>query len=351
MPHFSWVPAQFIVFLRKYDGNDWQSLVYKTASAQLREKAMKIQTMVLDEVSMIGMELFSFIDKRLRFLRKNNAHFGGIQAVIITGDFFQMSAIASTPLYINPDKVQDESNREAALLFRSFKFVQFKENCRQVQDDEFNDVLWALRTRNIKPSHIDFLKSRFEGRVSETERQNFRLSPRIFPTRALVKAYNNYSLIQQGKPVLKIVPVVFPKNARVENEYTLFLSDNVNVVLLDNVCVQLGLTNGSEGIFYKALYRKNYKSTSLPVVVLIYFPHYKGPCVYARNSTLPLVPIAPTTNSEYVKSENGKFTIKQFGICIRDAYTAHKCQGKTLNTGVICSGNRDYFFNEFYKIH
>ncbi|OXA44901.1 ATP-dependent DNA helicase PIF1 [Folsomia candida] len=203
---------------------------------QLREKAMKIQTMVLDEVSMIGMELFSFIDKRLRFLRKNNAHFGGIQAVIIT------------------------------------------ENCRQVQDDEFNDVLWALRTRNIKPSHIDFLKSRFEGRVSETERQNFRLSPRIFPTRALVKAYNNYSLIQQGKPVLKIVPVVFPKNAR------------------------LGLTNGSEGIFYKALYRKNYKSTSLPVVVLIYFPHYKGPCVYARNSTLPLVPIAPTTNSEFRKS-------------------------------------------------
>ena len=225
--------------IRKYDGNNWNNLANKAASAKLRENALHIQTLVLDEVSMISIELFSFIDKRLRHLRKNNAFFGGIQNVVISGDFFQMPAIASTPLYVNPNKLEDDQ-RQAALLFRSFQFVQFKENCRQIKDDKFNEVLRALRIRNIKADHVKFLQTRLASRVSETEREAFNSAPRIFPTRILVKAYNHYSLIQQGKPVLKIVPTVSPKNAIVENEFTLFLSDNVNVVLLENVCTEIG---------------------------------------------------------------------------------------------------------------
>lgn len=333
--------------LKKYDGNDWPNLVHRRASHELKERAKAVQVLVIDEISMISLELFGFIDKRLQVLRKNKKSFGGIPCVLVAGDFLQLLCVASKPLYTNPNDLDDDFQIDASLVFRSFKFVQLLENCRHVYDPLFNEVLGALRNRTVNATHVAFLKTRLEQNVSQSERNRFIDVPRIYATRCLVKAYNLYHLIEQQKPVLKIVPIVTPRHQQVSEEYTIYLARGEKVVLTQNLSTKHRLFNNSEGTFYGALFRTNRKDNSMPVALLINFDSFLRPCVYSK-SGLRLVPIPSLQNIEFVKCANAKFSIRQFPIALRASMTSHKSQGRTLDLGVICPGNHDLFFNQFY---
>ncbi|OXA38837.1 ATP-dependent DNA helicase pif1 [Folsomia candida] len=253
--------------LKKYDGNDWPNLVHRRASHELKERAKAVQVLVIDEISMISLELFGFIDKRLQVLRKNKKSFGGIPCVLVAGDFLQLLCVASKPLYTNPNDLDDDFQIDASLVFRSFKFVQLLENCRHVYDPLFNEVLGALRNRTVNATHVAFLKTRLEQNVSQSERNRFIDVPRIYATRCLVKAYNLYHLIEQQKPVLKIVPIVTPRHQQVSEEYTIYLARGEKVVLTQNLSTKHRLFNNSEGTFYGALFRTNRKDNSMPVAL------------------------------------------------------------------------------------
>ena len=72
--------------------SDWTAIRAKTAKP-LKSKAFTI--LIIDEISMIRADKFIEMDRKLRFLRKNDKPFGGIQ-VILFGDFYQAPPVVSS---------------------------------------------------------------------------------------------------------------------------------------------------------------------------------------------------------------------------------------------------------------
>lgn len=331
--------------LTKLEANEnWERKVYSRAKPELKEKARALVILVLEEISFIHLELYAFIDRRLRFLRNDKTSFGGIPYVISIGDALQMLPVGNKSIFTNPDELTDKPfSCDAAKLFRSFKFEQLFENCRVTHDLEFDELLTALRKREIQPHHVNLLNSRVDSTVSREERQRFSLAPRIFATNDLVSGYNLFSLLQAQKPILKIVPIVKPFNQYVADKFTLHLSDNVDVVLLENLSVSNRLFNGTECKFYKPIFRANISPKSMPACLLLHVPQYRGASIKIGELSL-----LPSSSSEFVKELNATFIVKQFKLALRAASSCHKAQERTLKQGVICLGSRDIFFNQTY---
>ncbi|MCR5411903.1 MAG: hypothetical protein K6E76_02700 [Patescibacteria group bacterium] len=54
-----------------------------------------IDTIVIDEISMVRADLFDFMDTFLQIVRENKMPFGGVQMVMI-GDLFQLPPVVTT---------------------------------------------------------------------------------------------------------------------------------------------------------------------------------------------------------------------------------------------------------------
>lgn len=55
--------------------------------SKLRQEFKNVHTIVIDEISMVSSEMFSFISRRLSDIKNNNNVFGGCNIIVI-GDFF-----------------------------------------------------------------------------------------------------------------------------------------------------------------------------------------------------------------------------------------------------------------------
>lgn len=68
-----------------------QHLTYSSLSGftlkKLRDYFQNVQTVIIDEISMVSSHIFSFINRRLVKIKSSNLPFGGLNIVVI-GDFF-----------------------------------------------------------------------------------------------------------------------------------------------------------------------------------------------------------------------------------------------------------------------
>ncbi|KAL3876691.1 hypothetical protein ACJMK2_034495 [Sinanodonta woodiana] len=58
----------------------------------IKRRIMNVDTLFIDEISMLSLKLFLQIEKVLRTVRESNFPFGGIQ-IIVSGDFFQLKPV------------------------------------------------------------------------------------------------------------------------------------------------------------------------------------------------------------------------------------------------------------------
>ena len=58
----------------------------------MRTKFVKLQVIIIDEVSMVGSNMFNFIDQRLRQICGVDKPFGGI-SLLLVGDMFQLRPV------------------------------------------------------------------------------------------------------------------------------------------------------------------------------------------------------------------------------------------------------------------
>ena len=63
-----------------------------TKKPTIRRQIEKCTMLAIDEISMLNIKAFEYVDKVLRLVRENNAPFGGIQVVFL-GDFFQLPPV------------------------------------------------------------------------------------------------------------------------------------------------------------------------------------------------------------------------------------------------------------------
>ena len=128
-----------------------------------KEAVLKaVDTIIIDEVSMVSADVFEKMNKILKIINQNDNMFGGKQVVIV-GDIFQL-----------PPVVKEDAEREYLLntyggihFFNSnayknssFNFVELTINHRQKSDAQFFEILNNIRMGFLNKHDIDILNSR-----------------------------------------------------------------------------------------------------------------------------------------------------------------------------------------------
>ncbi|HYV33623.1 MAG TPA: AAA family ATPase, partial [Candidatus Limnocylindria bacterium] len=140
--------------------------VKKLAPFNPKVKLLKnLQTLIIDEISMVRADLLDFVDK---FLKLNGPMpglpFGGIQVICI-GDLYQLPPVEKD--FGAGNSLIKEYNSPYFFDSRvfgaaNFKFVELKTIYRQ-KDQVFKDVLNAVRNNVASQEHLELLNSRASG--------------------------------------------------------------------------------------------------------------------------------------------------------------------------------------------
>lgn len=295
----------------------------KSRTTQLRQiKNCKI--LAVDEISMLNIEAFEYINEVLKQIKESPEPFGGIQVLFI-GDFFQLP-----PVEKEADSIRRYCFDSAVWEDLNLKNIVLKKNYRQ-NEENFITTLAHMRVNALDAEDIKLLNSRCvdsdtyqtdmlhifstneEANRYNTAKFNMIEEPiRIFSAedgvyRGTKLVYDNFT--ESENYILEI----FSKNCRAEKDIPLKLG--AKVMLLINMDFNKGLINGACG----TILGFNEKSINIKFDngVTASIPQHKFEYYY----------------NDRVVAERVQYPLKlAYGI------TIHKSQGMTLEKLVVdCS--------------
>ena len=124
-----------------------EQLLFKINSKkEVLKKIKNIEILIIDEVSMMSLELFNKLNFIFKNIRKNYKLFGGIQ-IIFCGDFFQLPPVDSVNFCFESEE------------FNQLDVIQLKTIFRQ-NDNVYKSLLNNIRVGKIKKSQVKLLQSK-----------------------------------------------------------------------------------------------------------------------------------------------------------------------------------------------
>jgi ATP-dependent DNA helicase PIF1 len=203
------------------------------------EKIAALQTLVIDEISMISAELLDKVSLYLQYVRKQKIPFGGLQ-VILCGDMFQLPPVDGE--YCFKAECWDGLN---------LVYVELKTQMRQQIDVEFANLLNDARLGICSDDSFSLLKkcrSTTFGEIVPTvlysknvdvdyinEREFRKLSDNGAETRSYDTVFSQHKDTKSWAESLKI-----PEKIE--------LCIGAQVILTANLSVEEGFVNGSRGM-------------------------------------------------------------------------------------------------------
>jgi len=122
----------------------------------------ELDTIVIDEISMVRADMLDCIDAFLKSARQSDRSFGGVQMIFIW-DLYQLP-----PIVGRNEKEFFESHYDSPYFFSanickgsefSLEFVELEKIYRQT-DQDFVDILNAIRNKTVEENHLDLLNTR-----------------------------------------------------------------------------------------------------------------------------------------------------------------------------------------------
>jgi hypothetical protein len=113
--------------------NGFQTLAFH--DYEFFKKLQQIDTIIIDEISMVSATLFSFISEMFSVIQQVTIAFGGLN-IIVAGDLAQLPPITGLPVY---------KSSEWKLFYPLF----LRKSQRQSQDQQFYNALQEIRIGNI----------------------------------------------------------------------------------------------------------------------------------------------------------------------------------------------------------
>ena len=308
----------------------YSSIISKVCKSMFKKiNWMNTDILIIDEISMMSLEVFEILDKIGRTLLNKKKPFGGIQ-IILSGDFFQLPPINVTKFCF-----------ESELFLESFdKIVNLKKIYRQT-DSIFRNILLNMRLGKISKKSIELLNGRIikkdelnkllqkENITRLVSKKNKASLINLQELNKLKTDSNIYSreLIEDKSGLKKIEKIKLESMTQEEknNELTyiknstltddiITLKKDAFVMCIANIDIENKIVNGSQGI-------------------IINFDYNNDPIVKFNNG------IIKTVGKYKWKSENipGLY-VKHVPLILAWCVTIHKAQGLTLEKIIVDAG-------------
>jgi ATP-dependent DNA helicase PIF1 len=298
----------------------------------------KLDSIIIDEVSMVRVEMIDHIDAFLRINRSIDEPFGGIQMIFI-GDLFQLPPVISTPF----EKEYLASKYDSPYFFSAdifekdcdLELIELHEVHRQ-KDKAFIRLLDNIRTNSFDFDDLDALNSRYKpNNVSEE------LSVILSPRNHTVQQINTERL---GKIDAELF------------QYSAGVSGDVNESVLPTD-VFLKLKVGAQVMFLKNDPEKQFVNGTLGIIS--YLDDHKIKVLIDEDSgeqrevevekmewDFIRYELEPDKGGHITEKVVGRFT--QYPLKLAWAMTIHKSQGKTFSQVIIDLAGGAFEFGQLY---
>ncbi|KAK3099294.1 hypothetical protein FSP39_002160 [Pinctada imbricata] len=173
-----------------------QSLTYRSLIAEklntLRTKLGSLRILFIDEISMCGRNLFSFIDNRLQEIMQKNIPFGGVSLICI-GDLFQLHPVMDRWIFQPSASVDDLSVLAPNVWVDNVHMFELTQIMRQAGDRVFAEALNNIREGKQTKEDLDLISTRL---VQEKDRDNLIDIPHILYYNKAVQAHNTQAFLR-----------------------------------------------------------------------------------------------------------------------------------------------------------
>ncbi len=130
------------------------------------------ELLVIDEVSMLRADLLDAVDYLLKYIRKNNKAFGGIQ-VLLCGDMLQLPPIVKDEEWEILSKYYRSIYFFSALVLQKNKLLKFElETVHRQKDLEYTALLNSIRSTSLREEDLEVLNSRCISNFNISEFEN-----------------------------------------------------------------------------------------------------------------------------------------------------------------------------------
>lgn len=312
----------------------------KIANYEVTPRAKRIykqlQTLVIDEVSMLRADIFDCIDTFLRLYGPDSDKaFGGVQLVLV-GDLYQLPPVITNQeapyfanRYTSPYFFSAEAFRHISL-----EVIDLSKIYRQ-KDGEFIELLSRIRNNSATAQDLQTLNRRIE---KATDNQDFRIT--LTTTNQMAEALNRQKLEALPGRAYKSQAVV---DGNFQNEY--FPTAEV-----------LELKEGAQVMFLNNDRKGRWVNGSLGKIEGIKFTEDKVRYLLVRlHDNARQVEVFPYSweiyrytlaGKEIISDLAGSFT--QFPLRLAWAVTIHKSQGQTFDDVCIDIGRGTFAAGQLY---
>jgi ATP-dependent DNA helicase PIF1 len=311
-------------------------LITKPDIRKVRDKGKlfaALETLVIDEVSMVRADMMDAVDQSLR-LNRNRPHepFGGVQVVLI-GDLFQLPPIVDEELAEYYSDFYETPFFFSAQVFNEVRIqkIELQKVFRQ-SDPDFIGLLNKVRNNTVQPSDLERINERYRP-LLEPGRHDLTIT--LTSTNALASAINlqRLSALQTREHVFEsIIDGDFDERSY-PTESKLKLKKGAQVMMVKNDPNKRWV-NGTLGVIHHITDEKIEVSFGGEV-------HAIEPSVWEK-----LEYVYDRENGSIEPIVNGAF--RQYPIKLAWAMTIHKSQGKTFDNVIIDLGRGAFAHGQAY---
>jgi len=249
----------------------------------LYNRLLRLQCLIIEEISMLDNVLFDGLSQILKIIKKNDKPFGNIQ-VIFVGDFYQLKPIDNDFCFLS------ETWNQLNIVE-----INLKSMIRQKNDPKLQEVLTKIRKGEYHSILESLINTEFPEHIKPTK---------LFPKNKEVDLINSTNLKQLNKPfkeyIAKFHDVPF------NNEYNISICEEAQIMITRNLSIEDKIVNGTRAVIKKL--GPDYMIVQLFDGKLTQIQYYK----------------------DYINKEKTKW-IEFMPIKVAYAISIHKSQGATLD--------------------